>query len=61
MTYSGCVASAVIGLSLRSALRGRFPDDTSFSIQIALFIVGGAAGAFFDARQTPKKKEEAVK
>ena len=61
MTYVGCFASTDIGRFLRSALRGRLPDDTSFSIQIALFIVGGAAGAFFDARQTPKKKEEAVK
>ncbi len=58
MTYVGCFASTDIGRFLRSALRGRLPDDTSFSIQIALFIVGGAAGAFFDVRQALKNKKQ---
>ena len=58
MAYIGCVTSAVIGLLLRSALRDRMPDDTIFSIQIALFIVGGAAGAFFDVRQALKMKSQ---
>lgn len=58
MAYIGCVTSAVIGLLLRSALRDRMPDDTIFSIQIALFIVGGAAGALIDVRQALKKKSQ---
>jgi hypothetical protein len=57
MTYIGCFASAVIGLFLRSALRGRVPEDTIFSIQIALFVVGGAVGAFLDVRQSLRKKK----
>ena len=58
MTYIGCFAAAVVGLFLRSAQRGRMPDDTIFSIQIALLIVGGAAGACFDVRQALKKKSQ---
>ena len=55
--YIGAVTSAVIGLILRYLLRGRLSVEPIWNMQIALFVVGCAAGLIYDVREMRRKKE----